>query len=123
MSNDEGRGAADAAGVAWAGASGDAEGALEDHPADNFSREWTDRERLAVVIAVTSAIRADLEAGNYNAIGRANLQSVHELIAATPAELEANRGRIDAIVDAYGRARLFQFVRREHVADGGPASN
>jgi hypothetical protein len=72
-----------------------------------FSKDWTDRERLRLVILLTSMIRDDINLNRYGQFGRPNIQSVHEMIVATPAELEMYRSRIDAMVDAYGREKLF----------------
>jgi hypothetical protein len=73
----------------------------------DFSPLWSPEERLLLVILLTSMIREDIHAGTYNTPGRPNIQSVHEVITAPAAVLNAMHEEIDAMVEAYGRDRLF----------------
>ena len=54
-----------------------------------ISQEWTPKERLLIIQAMTDSIRDDIAAGCYSVRGRCNVQSVHEFIHATPEELNA----------------------------------
>ena len=66
-----------------------------------ISSAWTAEEKLRIVICMTDRIRNDINAGRYGEIGRYNIQSVHELVAATPEVLEEYREELQALVDAY----------------------
>ena len=72
-----------------------------------FSKEWTDKEKLLLVIIVTDIIRKEIHKGQYNTVGRPNIQAVHEMILATPAQLEQYRDTIESLIDEYGRDRAF----------------
>lgn len=85
-----------------------------------FSRNWTAEERLLLVIVLTDMIRDDVNAGRYSALGRPNIQSVHEMILATPEQLEHSRESIDDLLvtwsagDAERVAELFSTPLSEH---------
>lgn len=70
---------------------------------EQFSAEWTAEERLLLVIVMTDLIRDDVNAGRYSAIGRPNVQSVHEMIVASREELEAHRKDIDKMLKDWSR--------------------
>ena len=70
-----------------------------------FSKEWTDKEKLRLVIIVTDIIRDDIMAGVYGWEGSPNIQTVHELIVASPVELEAIRSRIEDMITKYVEKR------------------
>lgn len=72
-----------------------------------ISKAWTDHEKLKLVVILTDNIRGDINLGVYGAVdfdsmqkpmGRPNIQSVHELIVATPDMLEEMRSDIEQIV-------------------------
>lgn len=91
-----------------------------------FSQQWTAEERLLLVIVLTDMIRDDVNAGRYGEPGRPNVQSVHEMILAAPAQLEQSRGSIEQLLhmwsegDAARVAELFEKPLAEHWAS--PAS-
>ena len=61
-----------------------------------FSREWTDRDKLRLVVLLTHLIRDDILADRYGQPGRPNVQTLHELLAMSAAELETYRSEIEA---------------------------
>jgi hypothetical protein len=64
-----------------------------------FSKEWTAEERLRLVLAMTSILRTRLEAqGRYTGQEVPNIQAIHEMIVAKPAELERTRGDIERLI-------------------------
>ena len=72
-----------------------------------ISNNWTPVEKLKIVIIMTDGIRDDINAGNYFKPGKPNIQSVHEFIIASPAELESYRDEIEKMVnDSYTRNKI-----------------
>jgi hypothetical protein len=63
-----------------------------------FSREWTDEERLKVILLIASVIQDDIPAGRYGQIGRPNMQSIIELGALPAQDLERQRESIESFV-------------------------
>jgi hypothetical protein len=81
---------------------------------DRFSPDWTSEERLLLVIVLTDLIRDDINLGRYSAVGRPNVQSVHEMIVATPKELESYRSDIDELLTEWTKgdpAKLDELFR------------
>ncbi|MGO8998683.1 MAG: hypothetical protein ACLQVI_35620 [Polyangiaceae bacterium] len=63
----------------------------------HFSKAWTDGDKVRLAVLLTHLIRDDIEAGRYNRPGRPNIQSLHELLAMSPEELETHRAEIEAL--------------------------
>ena len=90
-----------------------------------FSSKWTAEERLLLVIVLTDMIRDDINAGHYSEPGRPNVQSVHEMILATPEQLEQSRDSVEKLLGIWsegdpGRvAELFAKPLAEHWASPG----
>ena len=64
----------------------------------HFSKHWTAEERLRLVIILTTMIRDDINNNRYSVPGRPNIQSVHEMIAATAEELESWRESLERMI-------------------------
>jgi len=75
-----------------------------------FSKQWTDEERLKLVILLAEQIQSDIPAGRYGAAlepqiddgapvaFRPNMQSIIEIIASTADVLEAQRPGLEKFV-------------------------
>jgi len=75
-----------------------------------FSKDWTDEERLKIVILLANSIQDDIAAGRYGAplepqvddgapvAFRPNMQSIVEIIAVPANVLEAQRTTIEKFV-------------------------
>ena len=66
-----------------------------------ISPEWTHEEKLKVIIIMTDSIRDDINAGRYSKPGRPNIQAVHELIMAGPAELETYSADVEGMINEF----------------------
>lgn len=97
-----------------------------------FSKDWTDEERMKIVLLLAGQIQSDIPAGLYGApleYGngednmptkfRPNMQSIQNVIAAPKDVLEAHRADFEALVtDAMGaigrdRDEFFEPLDRE----------
>lgn len=83
-----------------------------------FSAEWTAEERLLLVIVMTDLIRDDVNAGCYSAIGRPNVQSVHEMIIASKETLEEHREDIAKMLKDWSRGDNAKRVTGKDVPAG-----
>lgn len=69
---------------------------------------------------ITDMIRDDVGAGRYGLPGRPNVQSIHEMILATPSQLESLRGSIDELLRVWSEgddtriAKLFETSLQDH---------
>lgn len=74
-----------------------------------FSRDWTDEERLKIVLLLAGQIQTDIPAGNYGAVVesdehglptkfRPNMQSIMNVIIAPRDVMEAHRADFEALV-------------------------
>lgn len=72
-----------------------------------ISKEWTPIERLKIVVILTDLIRDDVNLGIYGQVGRPNVQSVHEFIAATPTMLEESREYLEDLINDHPFASSF----------------
>ncbi len=68
-----------------------------------FSSKWTAEERLLLVIVLTDMIRDDINLGRYSGLGRPNVQSVHEMILATPEQLEQSRESVEKLLEIWSK--------------------
>lgn len=71
-----------------------------------FSKDWTDEERLKLIMLIAQEIQSDIPAGRYGAAlehddqgvptkFRPNMQSVINIILAPASDLEAARGDLE----------------------------
>ena len=72
-----------------------------------FSKAWNLEDRLRLTLLLTHMIRDDIHKNQYGLPGRPNIQSIHELMISTAAEIEPYRGDIEKWVDTFGRDNLF----------------
>lgn len=74
-----------------------------------FSKEWTDEERLKIIVIVAAGIQTDIPAGKYGAVVetgadgfptkfRPNMQSIIEVVTAPAEMLEKHRADFEEIV-------------------------
>lgn len=69
-------------------------------PKDLF-KHWTAEDKLKIIAVMADLIRDDIYAEKYGVVGRPNIQSIHELIAATPEALENERDSIESMYLAH----------------------
>jgi hypothetical protein len=74
-----------------------------------FSKDWTDEERLKIILLLAGQIQTDIPAGNYGAViesdehglptkFRPNMQSILNAIFASKDALENSRAYLEALV-------------------------
>lgn len=95
-----------------------------------FSKDWTDEERMKIVLLLAGQIQTDIPAGLYGAVVeederglptkfRPNMQSIQNVIVAPRAVMEAHRASFEDLVTgtfgAMGRDRdeFFEPIDRE----------
>ena len=74
----------------------------------SFSKEWTNEERLKLIVLLAVQIQEDIPAGEYGAVVREengvpvefrpNMQSIIEIICAPTSVLEASRASLEVFV-------------------------